>query len=247
MAESRRARALHTPYATLVEPGSARTDDARQQSAFSIPNLDFMSLRILIVPDKFKGSLTAAGAATAIAEGWGKVRPQDQLTLLPMSDGGDGFGEVMSALLGGKPRVAKTLDAAHRPCAARWWWVADRRIAIIETARVVGLAMLPRGKFHPFTLDTYGLGVVFKAAIRYGAAQCLVGLGGSATNDAGFGLARSLGWQFFDSKQQTIEQWPDLARLKRIEKPQKPHLFPKVQAAVDVQNLLLGRRGATRI
>ena len=81
-----------------------------------------MPLRVLIIPDKFKGTLTAAAAAEAIARGWRKARPEDSLDLLPMSDGGDGFGEVTSALLEARIQRVKTVDAAHRPCLAKWWW-----------------------------------------------------------------------------------------------------------------------------
>jgi len=114
-------------------------------------------LRILIIPDKFKGTLTAGAAARAISRGWLLARPQDDLELLPMTDGGDGFGEVMSGLLGAVAQVINTCDAAHRPCRARWWWEPGTRTAIIESAEVIGLAMLPPGKFHPFDLDSYGL------------------------------------------------------------------------------------------
>src|ERR1044071_5726004 len=79
-------------------------------------------LRVLIAPDKFKGTLSAPKAAAAIARGWRRARPRDVLELLPMSDGGDGFGEVMSGLLNARRRRIKTVDAAHRACVAAWWW-----------------------------------------------------------------------------------------------------------------------------
>src|SRR5262245_21836097 len=125
-------------------------------------------LKVLILPDKFKGTLTATAAAAAIARGWQKHRPSDRLTLLPMSDGGDGFGEAMSNLLDARSRSIRTIDAAHRPCLAPWWWEEKTHTAIIESARVVGLAMLPPKRFHPFTLDTFGLGAVFRTAARSG-------------------------------------------------------------------------------
>ena len=106
-----------------------------------------MPLRALIIPDKFKGTLTAQAAAEAIARGWGKTRPADILHLLPMSDGGDGFGEVISSLLQAKRQTVRTMDAAHRPCRSIWWWEPSS------------------------------------------ARRCLIGLGGSATCDAGFGVA----------------------------------------------------------
>src|SRR5262245_59514644 len=123
-----------------------------------------MPLKVLIVPDKFKGTLSAPAAAEAMAAGWRQARPKDDLELLPMSDGGDGFGEALGARLGAKVQRVKTVDAAHRPCTAEWWWEPKSRTAIIESARVIGLANLPPGKFHPFQLDTFGLGAVIRAA-----------------------------------------------------------------------------------
>ena len=205
-----------------------------------------MSLRILIVPDKFKGSLTARQAAGAIARGWHKARPADCLDLLPMSDGGDGFGEVLSGLLCARPRRVRTLDAAHRPLRCLWWWLAEKKTAIVESANIIGLAMLPRGKFHPFRLDTFGLGEVLRAAQKAGARDCVIGIGGSATNDGGFGLARALGWQFSGHYGEALEGWWQLAELSGVEPPSVP-LKLRVIVAVDVGNPLLGPSGCSRI
>lgn len=204
-------------------------------------------MRILVVPDKFKGTLTAQQAAEAISRGWQAARPSDELELLPMSDGGDGFGEILSQLLGAEAQTAKTEDAAHRPCEAAWWWAADSRTAVIESARVIGLALLPAGKYHPFELDTFGLGAMLEAAAAKGAQRCLIGIGGSATNDAGFGMARALGWQFFNTHDEKIERWTNLRALAQVRPPDEVKWPREVIVAVDVQNPLLGPRGCTRI
>ena len=206
-----------------------------------------MPPHILIIPDKFKGTLTAPAAAQAIARGWRKARPHDSLDLLPMSDGGDGFGEVTSALLQASSRRVKTVDAAHRPCIATWWWEPRTRTAIIESAAVIGLAMLPPKRFHPFQLDTLGLGAAVRAAANQGATRCLMGIGGSATNDGGFGLARALGWQFLDRNGHLIERWTGLHRLDRIRPPRRRRWFARCPVATDVRNPLLGPVGATRV
>jgi glycerate kinase len=206
-----------------------------------------MPKRILIVPDKFKGTLTARAAAEAIAAGWRRVWPEDTLELLPMSDGGDGFGEIISGLLQAQAQSVRTVDAAHRPCEAAWWWHGPSRSAVIESARVIGLALLPKGRYHPFELDTFGLGAVLEAALKMGARQCLVGIGGSATNDGGFGLAHALGWQFFDRQGARIMRWAELHRLARLRAPNQPQRFEDLTVAVDVQNPLLGPNGCTRI
>jgi len=206
-----------------------------------------MPLRVLIIPDKFKGTLSAPAAAAAIARGWRAARPGDALDLAPMSDGGDGFGEVTSALLRAKGRRVKTVDAAHRPCVARWWWEPRTRTAIIESAAVIGLAMLPPGRFHPFELDTFGLGAAVRAALTRGARRCLMGIGGSATNDGGFGLARALGWRFLDQQGRRIQQWTGLSQLERIHAPRRRRWFSSLVVATDVQNHLLGTHGASRV
>jgi glycerate 2-kinase len=204
-------------------------------------------MKVLIIPDKFKGTLTAPAAAEAMAAGWRKARPQDQLDLLPMSDGGDGFGETVSRLLGARRQTVITVNAAHQPHRGYWWWVPAARTAIIESAQIIGLALLPSGKFHPFELDTFGLGAAFRAASRKGALRCLVGIGGSATNDGGFGLARALGWEFLNQDGHPIERWTDLRTLSVLRPPKNARLFREIIVAVDVQNRLLGQRGATRV
>jgi glycerate 2-kinase len=206
-----------------------------------------MGLKVLIAPDKFKGTLTAPAAAEAIARGWARHRPEDQLQTLPVSDGGDGFGELVSGCVGATPKNCLTQDAAHRGCETQWWWAAERREAIIEAARVNGLAMLPRGKYHPFELDTHGLAAVFLAAAQLGAERCSVGVGGSATNDGGFGMARALGWVFMNERGQVLERWTELHALQLIRPPAAPLRFQELLVAVDVQNTLLGPAGCSRV
>lgn len=206
-----------------------------------------VALKVLIVPDKFKGTLTAIEAAQCMAAGWSLVRPADRLELLPMSDGGDGFGEMMGLSLRASAQTVQTVDAAHRPCRALWWWDPKTRTAVIEAARVNGLAMLQRGKYHPFKLDTFGLGAVFCAAAKKRPRRCLIGIGGSATNDAGFGMARALGWRFLDRHGNELARWTDLPRLVCARPPPAPLKLGKVTVAVDVQNPLLGPRGCTRV
>jgi glycerate kinase len=202
-------------------------------------------MRVLIIPDKFKGSLTAGEAARAMARGWRKARPKDRLDLLPMSDGGDGFGKILGGLLGARTRSLTTLDAAHRPLRAPWWWRDKTRTAIIESAGIVGLAMLSGKKFHPFQLDTFGLGKALQSVGKAGAGNCLVGIGGSATNDGGFGLARALGWRFFGHYGEELEEWWQMAEMEDISPPPAP-LPMRVSVAADVRNPLLGPAGCSR-
>jgi glycerate kinase len=204
-------------------------------------------MKVLVCPDKFKGTLTAAEAARAMAAGWKQARPSDHVEQLPISDGGDGFGELISQLLGAAPQTSKVIDAAHRPCEASWWLHSATQTAVVESARVIGLAQLPRGKYHPFELDTEGLGLLLKEIAQSGAKRCLIGVGGSATNDGGFGMARALGWQFFNTHAEKIDRWPELHALAEVRPPEKSGLFNELIVAVDVQNPLLGEQGCTRI
>ena len=205
------------------------------------------ALRVLVTPDKFKGTLTAGEAARAIAVGWRGVRPHDELDLLPMTDGGDGFGRIVGSLMGARTRRAATRDAAGRPARARWWWVPEGRMAIVESAEVVGLARLPPGRFHPFDLDTRGLGRLLAAVAREEPRRTFVGVGGSATNDGGFGLALALGWRFLSRSGSEIERWTQLGDCARIEPPGERLDLGRLSVALDVQNPLLGPKGCTQV
>jgi glycerate kinase len=202
-----------------------------------------MPLMVLVIPDKFKGTLTASAAAKAIAHGWRSARPEDLLDLAPMSDGGDGFGGVMSELFQAKIQTVATVDAAHRPIRANWWRAG--KTAIVESAEVIGLAK--HHGIHPFKLNTFGLGAVLLAAAQKGCTRCLIGIGGSATNDGGFGVARALGWEFLDAVGGPITEWTQLHRLAALRPPRRKRWFRELIVAVDVQNPLLGARGCTRI
>ena len=204
-----------------------------------------MPLSVLIAPDKFKGTLTAKQAANAIASGWKEARPKDRLTQLPISDGGDGFGPLMANALPASPITIRSKDAAGKKIEALIWQT-DNRVTLIESANLTGLAMMPEEQRNPFAVDSTGLGLALQSDAAQDSSHCFIGIGGSATNDGGFGMAATLGWSFLDKDQQPISSWPDLAQLKSIKPPETQLSFP-VTTAVDVQNLLLGPNGCTRI
>lgn len=191
--------------------------------------------------------MTGIQAARCMRNGWKKRRPKDTLRLLPICDGGDGFGDALAHLESARKVRCQTIDAAHRPIQTHWWWQPDKKMAMIETALVIGLAQLPKGRFHPYQLDTFGLGKMLQQAAVKGARNCVIGIGGSATNDGGFGMARALGWQFLDHEQKEILEWTELTKLTSVHRPRKRKLFPKLIIASDVTNILLGREGASRI
>ena len=205
-----------------------------------------MPLNILIAPDKFKGTLTAPEAAAAMARGWAMAKTEDQLVQLPISDGGDGFGPLLAGILKGKRFIVETRNAAGHAVDAEFWITPDG-IALIESANIIGLAMLEPRDRRPLETDSTGLGIVLQEAIKAGASRAIVGIGGSATNDGGFGMARQLGWQFLDAAETEITHWPDLAQLATIRKPDDICGFKAITVAVDVQNPLLGAEGCTRV
>ena len=186
-------------------------------------------------------------AACSIRDGWLMARPRDTLRLLPICDGGDGFGETLAELENAKPVQCQTIDAAHRPIAASWWWQEEQKMAIIESACIVGLAQLPPSKYHPFELDTFGLGSVLEEIAKRGVETCVMGIGGSATNDGGFGMAKALGWKFLNKDHKEITKWTELDRLSIVSPPKKARLFNNLIIASDVENVLLGEKGASRI
>ena len=204
-----------------------------------------MAHRVLIAPDKFKGTLSAPEAAQAIATGWRQARPEDALILQPISDGGDGFGPLMAEALDGKTITCDASNAAGQPTSTSYWLTADHT-AIIESANVIGLAMLEPSQRAPFENDSTGLGQIILHATANGAKRLVIGIGGSATNDGGFGMARALGWKFLDSTNKPITQWAALRQLRSIKKTLNFSL-PPVTVAVDVQNPLLGPDGCTRV
>jgi glycerate kinase len=186
-------------------------------------------------------------AACCIRDGWLINRPEDTLRILPICDGGDGFGETLAELENAKPILCQTVNAAHQPITASWWWQEQQKMAIIESACIIGLAQLPPSKYHPFELDTFGLGTVLNDIVKRGAETCVMGIGGSATNDGGFGMAKALGWRFLAKDHEEITKWTELDRLSIISPPERTHLLKNLVIASDVENLLLGAEGASRI
>ncbi len=205
------------------------------------------SVRILIAPDKFKGSLSAPAAADAIARGLRSVWPDAQLDLAPIADGGEGFAESLAVALGAEWVKVASHDAIGRPIEARYAWVPGENLAVLEMSEASGLHRLAADELDPLRADTFGTGVLIAHATARGARRILVGLGGSATTDGGAGAARALGFRFLDGDGCEFAATPGtLPSLVRIERPADLRL-PEIFAACDVQNPLLGDRGAARV
>ena len=204
-------------------------------------------VRILIAPDKFKGSLSAPAAAEAIARGLRTVWPDAQFDLSPIADGGEGFAESLAAALGAEWVKVASEDAIGRSIEARYAWLPGEHLAILEMSEASGLHRIALHERAPLRADTFGTGLLIAHAIARGAKRILVGLGGSATTDGGAGMARALGFRFLDREGQELSTTPEkLASLAHIEPPMTLRL-PEIFAACDVQNPLLGERGAARV
>jgi glycerate kinase len=203
-------------------------------------------VRILIAPDKFKGTLSAREVAEAIAAGLRDVLPEAKSDIMPMADGGEGTAEVISEALGGSWMKCKAHDPLGREIEARYGWVDKNKIAVMEMSEAAGMRRLNSAELNPEIANTFGVGEMISYAASQGADQIIIGLGGSATNDGGFGMARALGFHFFTDEKLECLKHSSLQNLERIEKPNGLKL-PRILAAVDVKNPLLGENGATRV
>ncbi|HEX9887959.1 MAG TPA: glycerate kinase [Nitriliruptorales bacterium] len=148
-------------------------------------------MRVVVAPDSFGGSLTAHQAAAAIVEGWQRARPGDEVVSVPLSDGGEGLIDVVRAVLDGPTHELEVAGPHGKPVRARWLQV--ERTAYVESAEAAGLNRLPADERGPLRTTTYGVGQVLEAVRAAGAQRVVVGLGGSATVDAGAGALTALG------------------------------------------------------
>lgn len=214
-------------------------------------------MTILIAPDKFKGSLSAREVADNIAAGLQDVLPSGRVDIVPMADGGEGTAEVICDALDGSWLKCTAHDPLGREIEARYAWIDSQKLAVMEMSEAAGMRRLSESERDPLRADTFGVGEMIRDAVKRGAREIIVGLGGSVTNDGGFGMARALGFRFVDQDEKEIEKVVDLVRLSRIEesgvearvsramRPTRPPLH--LTAAADVRNPLLGENGATRV
>lgn len=203
-------------------------------------------MRVLIAPDKFAGTLTAVEAAQAIAEGWRRHAPRDELELVPMADGGPGFADVLHASLGGD-LLALTVSGAYGEQLPATVLMKDGT-AYIESAQACGLHLTREEERDPERATTRGVGEMVAAAVGAGARRVVVGLGGSGTNDGGAGLLAALGAEATPAG--ALDRGPhSLASLERVDLSKARARVDGVAlvAASDVDNPLLGLIGATNV
>src|SRR5246127_645733 len=206
-------------------------------------------MRILIAPDKFKGALNAREVAENIAKGLFDVLPDAQIEVVPMADGGEGTAEAICDVRDCSWLECKAHDPLGRVIDARYGWIEQEKLAVMEMSEAAGMLRLSESERNPTRATTFGVGEIVLDATKRRANEIIIGLGGSATNDGGFGMARALGFQFFGQGEDEIQSVAELALLERIERPkgQEEQKRPRIVAAVDVRNPLLGENGATRV
>lgn len=205
-------------------------------------------LRVLVCPDGFKGSITAADAARALGRGWLAARPGDTVDLLPLADGGEGTIDAMAgAALGSRELAVEVTGPDDAPHAARVLLLADGT-AVLELAETSGIALLGEA-LRPWDAHTVGLGEAVRAALDAGARRLLIGLGSSASTDGGTGLLRALGAVLTDAEGREVPRGAaGLARIARVDLTGLPPLpSDGVQILSDVRSPLTGPRGAAAV
>jgi len=204
-------------------------------------------VKILVAPDKFKGSLSAVAAAEAIACGFQRAWPAAEISHAPIADGGEGFADALRQALQGEWIATRALDPIGREVDVTYAWVEAEKLAIIDMSEASGLWRLKTEERAPLRANTYGTGQLIRHATERGARKILVGLGGSATTDGGIGMAAALGYGFLTSDGEDLEPLPGhLTALIRIRNEGAIEL-PEIIAACDVQNPLLGPRGTAHV
>jgi glycerate kinase len=203
-------------------------------------------MRILIAPDKFKGTLSGPEAAAAIAA----ALEGHELTILPVADGGEGTARAIGDSLGGRWIEVEVSGPLGAPVVAGFSLVVDESgggLAVMEMSQASGLALLDDGELDPWAASTRGTGELLLAARECGVDRILIGIGGSATNDGGAGMAAALGFRFLDADGEEIDEIPERCGEAVDVVPDLALDLPEITVACDVTNPLLGQNGATRI
>lgn len=207
-------------------------------------------MKFVIAPDKFKGSLTGFEFCDAVEEGLLMVFNDAEILKKPLADGGDGTMEVAKHYIKGETVTITVKDPLFRPINASYLYSDETKIAYIEMAEASGLKLLNVDEFDCMETTTFGTGELIYDALEKGATEIILGIGGSATNDGGMGMANALGFRFLDEK--GLELSPigkHLSKVKTIDDSNKHHRLDgvKVKVACDVTNPFYGLQGAAYI
>ena len=207
-------------------------------------------MKVVIAPDSYKGCLSALEVAKAMERGVLSVFPSAKVRKIPIADGGEGTVAALVTATNGQLRQTEVTDPLGNKIIAHWGVLGDGRTAVIEMAAASGLPLVPKEKRDPRVTTTYGTGELIKAALAEGLAKIIIGIGGSATNDGGTGMARALGVRFLDAAGQEVAAGGgSLAEICQID---TTGLDPRLKnteivVACDVDNPLCGTRGASAV
>jgi len=207
-------------------------------------------VKVVVAPNAFKGTLTASQAASAIARGVREVFPQAEVIEVPVADGGDGTVDALVGAHHGKYLTAEVEGPLGDPVRAVYGLIEAGRTGVVELAAASGLTLVPAGRRDPRKSSTYGFGQVLEAVRGTGVNQVIAGIGGSATNDGGAGMAQALGYRLLDARGVDLPRGgAALARLARIDPSRfdRGWLAVNVMVACDVTNPLTGPQGASAV
>ena len=207
-------------------------------------------MQLIIAPDKFKGSMSAPEAAERIKKAAANVLPGAKLVLLPLSDGGEGLVDSLAGKNRDNLQTSTVTGPLGKPVEAVWGLTDEGNTSVIEMAAASGLHLIPEAEKNPFFTSTYGTGELIKASLDHGCSRLIIGIGGSATNDGGAGMAQALGAKFYDRFGKELETGG--VALEKLEKIDISGLDPRLRqvetlVACDVNNPLTGENGAAYV
>ena len=207
-------------------------------------------MKIVIAPDSFKETLSAFEVASAIESSFQNVFPEAEIIKIPIADGGEGTVEAMVRATDGSFEFSEVEGPMGNITSAKWGMLGNSKTAVIEIAEACGLHLLQANKRNPMTASSFGVGQLVVAALDKGAKKIIIGLGGSATNDGGYGFLRAIGVQFLDSEGNELNgHFETLSLLSDIN---FNHIDTRIkntsiEIACDVDNPLLGEKGASKV
>ncbi|NNC68309.1 MAG: glycerate kinase [Gammaproteobacteria bacterium] len=208
--------------------------------------------KIVIAPDSFKGNLTSLQVASCLEKGIKRVLPKIKCVKIPMADGGEGTVQSMVDAAKGKFVTKRVKGPAGKIVTAKYGWLAKDKIAVIEMAEASGLPLVKGREKNPLKTTSYGTGQLILDAIDKGAKKIIIGIGGSATNDGGVGMAQALGVRFLNASGKEIKELGSggmIAKVARIDTQAIDSRISKTKIVVacDVENPLFGKKGASHV
>lgn len=207
-------------------------------------------MKIVIAPDSFKETLSAFEVASAIESSFQNVFPEAEIIKIPIADGGEGTVEAMVRATDGSFEFSEVEGPMGNITSAKWGMLGNSKTAVIEIAEACGLHLVQANKRNPMTASSFGLGQLVVAALDKGAKKIIIGLGGSATNDGGYGFLRAIGVQFLDSEGNELNG--HFETLNSLSDINFNHIDTRIkntsiEIACDVDNPLLGEKGASKV